>query len=310
MIHVLQEINEIRNYHMSVSEDQLTTWAKPPSETEEEKCRNAVSRITDAIKAKFGSDVSIFLQGSYKNRTNVKKDSDVDIVIRHDSYYFYDLGNLSPEEKKEYKANSTPADYTFSQFKNDVQTVLAEEFGQTEVERKNKCIRVKGSLYRVNADVVPCYEYRRYVSPTRIEAVGVGLLPDSGWRIHSFPQQHYDNGAKKNKDTNGAYKDIVRIVKNARNTMIDNRIITLDAMPSFLIESFVWNIHELHFEHPTYVKMTSTVVSKIWQDMNDFEKHNNYAEVSDLKWLFRGDKKWTPQVVKAFMENAWSFFGF
>lgn len=295
---------------MSASEDQLTTWAKPPSETEEDKCRNAVSRITDAVKKKFGIDVSIFLQGSYKNRTNVRKDSDVDIIVRHDDYYFYDLGKLSPEEKKEYEATSTPSKYTFSQFKNDIQSILVEEFGVTEVERKNKCIKIKGSAYRVNADVVPCYEYRRYASPTRVEAVGVGFLPDTGWRVHSFPQQHYDNGAKKNNDTNGSYKDVVRILKNARNVMVDIGTITSDAMPSFLLECLVWNMHEVHFEYSTYASMTSTIVSKIWQDMRNFEKHNNYAEVSDLKWLFRGEKKWTPEQAKIFMENAWSYLGF
>src|SRR3990172_2917044 len=106
---------------MKFAEDQLTTWAKPPSETEEEKCRNAVDQITKAIRDKFGDDVSIFLQGSYKNRTNVKRDSDVDIVVRHDGYYFYDLGSLTPEEKAAYEASSIPAKYTFYQFKNDVQ---------------------------------------------------------------------------------------------------------------------------------------------------------------------------------------------
>jgi len=273
---------------MSINEDQLTTWAKPPSETEEDKCRNAVSRITEAAKKKFGSDVSIFLQGSYKNRTNVRKDSDVDVVVRHDSYYFYDLGRLTPEEKAAYEASSTPASYTFSQFKNDMQTILAEEFGQNEIERKNKCIRVKGSSYRVNADVVPCYEYRRYASPTRIEAIGVGLMPDSGLRIHSFPEQHYDNGVQKSKDTDGSYKDVVRIIKNARNALVDMGTITHDAMPSFLLECVVWNIHDSHFGYSTYQDMTKAVVTKIWQDMGNYENHNQYAEVSDLKWLFRG----------------------
>lgn len=295
---------------MKFSEDQLTTWAKPPSETEEDKCRNAVYRITEAVRKKFGNDVSIFLQGSYKNRTNVKKDSDVDVVVRHDGYYFYDLGKLTPEEKAAYEATSTPASYTFSQFKNDIQAILIKEFGQDEIERKNKCLRVKGSSYRVNADVIPSYEYKRYASPTRVEAIGIGLVPDNGWRIHSFPEQHYDNGVQKNKDTDGSYKDIVRIIKNARNALVNAGIITADAMPSFLLECVVWNTHEMHFMHSTYQDMTSAVISKIWSDMGDFEQHNNYAEVSDLKWLFRGDKKWTPLQVKAFLENAWSYFGF
>lgn len=80
-------------------------------------------------------------------------------------------------------------------------------------------------------------------------------------------------------------------------------------MPSFLLECVVWNIHYVHFDKSTYQDMTKAVITKIWQDMGDFEQHNKYAEVSDLKWLFRSSK-WTPQQVKTFMENAWSHFGF
>jgi tRNA nucleotidyltransferase (CCA-adding enzyme) len=66
---------------MAINEDQLKRWATAPSETEETKCQNAVRLITNAIKERFGSDVTVFLQGSYKNRTNVRQDSDVDIVV-------------------------------------------------------------------------------------------------------------------------------------------------------------------------------------------------------------------------------------
>jgi len=293
-----------------VSEDQLTSWASPPSETEEDKCRNAVSRITDVVRKKFGNDVSIFLQGSYKNRTNVRKDSDVDIIVRHDSYFFYDIGSLTPEEKQIYETNRNPAQYIFSQFKNDIQSLLENEFDDGVVERKNKCIRVNGSSYRVNADVVPCYEYRRFASPTHVEAIGIGLLPDKGNRINSFPEQHYDNGVAKSKSTNGAYKDIVRILKRTRNELIDSDTLTKDSMPSFFLECLVWNLHDLHFQHATYRDMTSTVIARIWQDMKDFNTHNAYAEVSDLKWLFRGKSLWTPDQAKTFMEHAWNYFEF
>lgn len=295
---------------MSISEDQLTTWAKPPSETEEDKCRNAVDRITSAIRGKFGDRVSIFLQGSYKNRTNVRKDSDVDIVVRHDGYFFHDIDGLSPEDKQIYEAGRSPSNYYFSQYKNDIQSLLEVEFDYGEVERKNKCIRVNGNSYRVNADVVPCYQHKRFATPTRVSAIGIGLYSDSGDYTHSFPEQHYDSGVQKNKDTDGSYKDVVRIVKNARNAMVDVGIVTTDSIPSFLLESVVWNIHEIHFKHSTYREMTSAVIAKIWRDMRDSEQHKKYAEVSDLKWLFMGNKKWNPQQVESFINSAWSYFGF
>ena len=43
--------------------------------------------------------VSVFLQGSYKNDTNVYGDSDVDIVIYTDAVYYSDTSNLPVRRK-------------------------------------------------------------------------------------------------------------------------------------------------------------------------------------------------------------------
>ena len=56
---------------MNFTEDQLIVWAKPPSETEEEKSRATRDRIEKVLRATFGNSIRVFRQGSYKNRTNV-----------------------------------------------------------------------------------------------------------------------------------------------------------------------------------------------------------------------------------------------
>lgn len=292
-----------------VSEDQLKIWASSPSETEEDKCRNAVYRVTTAINRAYGSDVSIFLQGSYKNRTNVRKDSDVDIVVRHNRYYFGDTTSLTEEDKKAF--NEIPnSSFTFADFKNGVQSVMEQEFGSSEVERKNKCIRVNGSSYRVNADVIPCFLHKRLITTTSASVEGIEFLSDYDGKIHSFPEQHYDNGVQKNKLTTGSYKGIVRILKNARNLLIDEGTIAKDAISSHFLECLVWNVPDLHLADSSYISTTSAAITKIWGDMGDANSANNYAEVSDLKWLFRGTTKRTPAQAKVFMENAWRYFGF
>ena len=58
--------------------------AKPPGKTEQDRCDNAATAIRKAIEAsdKLRSHrVSVFAQGSYRNNTNVRKDSDVDIGV-------------------------------------------------------------------------------------------------------------------------------------------------------------------------------------------------------------------------------------
>ena len=295
---------------MSVDEDQLISWAKAPSETEETKCQHTVKRITDAIRSKFGYDVSIFLQGSYKNRTNVRLDSDVDIVVRHDGYYFPDDAFLPDQAKKAFWANFKTSDYTFSKFKDEIQGCLEEEFANGEIERKNKCIKVLENSQRVNADVVPCFILERMKDAVTVGEKGIALIADSGGRISSFPEQHYDNGVGKNDSTEKRYKSLVRIVKNVRNQLIDDEAIGEEEMPSFNLECLVWNVPDSHFMKDSFWASTRAVIAKIYNDMMDLQKARDYAEVNDLKWLFRWRPKITPEQAKMFMQKAWDFIGY
>lgn len=294
---------------MSADEDQLTIWSKPPSETEEDKCRNAVEGITRAINAKFGSSVSIFLQGSYKNRTNVKKDSDVDIVVRHNDYYFGNTQYLTEEEKQLY--NQIPSStYTYKNFKNDIQQLLENEFEYGEVERKDKCIKVWGNTYRVNADVVPCFVHKRLQTHNSASDEGIEFITDADNHIISFPQQHFDNGTKKNNNTDTFFKSVVRILKNARNSLIDQGTILEKSMPSFFLECLVWNVPDSNLAKGTYTEATKSAIYTIWNDMGSASKAQDYAEVNNLKWLFRGNNDRTPLQAKNFMQQAWAYFDF
>ena len=296
---------------MNISEEQLSRWAKPPSETEEGKCQNALSQITDAIREKFSNSVSILLQGSYKNRTNIKIDSDVDIVVRHDDYYFPAVNGMSESDKQKFWADFIQSNYTFAQFKNDVQNLLENKFGVAMIQRKNKCIKVYGNSYRVNADVVSCFVHKRFKTPTIIEVEGIEFITDAGIHINSFPEQHYDNGVGKNDLTDRMYKSVVRIIKNTRNDMADSGIITLESMPSFFLECLVWNVlPNSHFQKDTYTAATRAVIATIFNEMGDSEKANNYAEVNDLRWLFRGSPQRTYQQARDFMQHAWDFIGY
>lgn len=296
---------------MNISGDQLTTWAKPPSETEEGKCQSAVNRITDAIRARFGNTVSVFKQGSYKNRTNVRLDSDVDIVVLHKDYFFSDVGGMPESDKQKYWDSFNASTYTFPQFKNDIQNILINEFDVDAVERKNKCIRVRGSSQRVDADIVPCFVHKRFKTPSLVEAEGVEFVTDAGAHVRSFPEQHYDNGVSKNDATSRMYKSVVRILKNVRNELEGQTIITSEALPSFFLECLIWNVlPNARFQKDTYSAATRAIIAAVWNDMGDAERADNYAEVNDLKWLFKGNSTRTHQQARGFMQQAWDFIGY
>ena len=60
---------------------------------------------------------TILPQGSHKNRTHIRADSDVDSAIVHNDYLFPQTSKLSPADKVLYEARRVPADYSFATFK-------------------------------------------------------------------------------------------------------------------------------------------------------------------------------------------------
>lgn len=292
---------------MPLNEQQLISWSSPVGTSEDQKCKNAISQVTAAIRAKFGTDVSIFLQGSYRNNTNVKQDSDVDIAVRHDGYYFPNLMRLNDEQKKVYHANHPSSAYTFAEFKNEIQQALKDAFGA--IERKNKCILIPGNSNRVNADVVPCFRMKRFANETRIEAEGIQFYADDGKEIDSFPEQHYANGVAKRSATGQMYKKVVRIIKKIRSELVDANTISDKLASSFFIECLVYNVPNDHFIAGNYYQTLKNVITRIYNDMNDITKGNEYVEVSELKWLFKGGRRSTDDA-KIFTLKCWEYGGF
>lgn len=293
---------------MPLSEQQLINWSSPVSTSEDQKCKNAISQVTEAIRAKFGNKVSIFLQGSYCNNTNVRLDSDVDIVVRYNETFYPDLSFLDDEQKKVYNSNRNPSDYKFVQLKEDILNALQNKFGNG-AQRKNKCILVEGNTTRVNADVIPCFVLKRYRTGTQVSVEGIKFFADDGTEIISYPEQHYKNGVAKTEATTRMYKRSVRILKNIRNKLIENGIINEELVSSFFIECIVWNVDKDQFIANNYRQTLRNVIVAIHSDMGVKDKYWNYAEVSDLKWLFRGGKR-PPENAKLFMEKCWEYAEF
>ena len=123
-------------------EAQFRAWSKPPGKTEQDRCDNAASAIRNAIKASDNlrtRGVSVFTQGSYRNNTNVRKDSDVDIGILCTDTFFYDP---LPEGWTLERLGFSDATYQYDQYKNEVEEALASYFGRSGVHRGNKAFDV------------------------------------------------------------------------------------------------------------------------------------------------------------------------
>jgi predicted nucleotidyltransferase len=286
-------------------ESQFREWAKPPGKTEQDRCDNAVSAIRNAIKAsdKLGTrSVSIFAQGSYKNNTNVRKDSDVDIGILCSDTFLYDL----PEGATPESYGIIPASYHYEQFKNEVEEALVSYFGRAAVKRGNKAFDIHETSYHVEADVAAFFEYRRYQA-NGVTLKGVALQTDKEKRrVINWPEQHYENGVYKNKQTGTRFKSIVRVLKALSNEMAE-RGIQAGNIPGFLIECLVWNVPNDLFQHYSYTDDVKAALVFLHEHTKTDETCWEWGEVSELKYLFRPSQKWTREQANAFTIATWNY---
>ena len=196
----------------------------------------------------------VFLQGSYGNDTNIYSESDVDTVIRLDSIYRGDVSNLPLEQQLAYYlflANEGGATYGFDEFKKAVVTRLTTAFGVDDVKAGNKAIKVKPNGSRRSADVVACYEYRRFtrfVNKNDCAFISGIIFPStSSGEVINYPKLHSENLTQKHQAVNSWFKPTVRIFKNMRSRLVDERLIDKDTAPSYYIEGMLHNVPDDKF---------------------------------------------------------------
>ena len=108
-----------------------------------------------------------------------------------------------------------------------VQKALGDYFGKAGVTRGNKAFDIHANTYRIDADVIPTFEYRWYTGRKNADGSqhylsGVAFDPDSGPRVINWPEQTYNNGVERNTATGRKYKRAIRILKRLRDGMQDD----------------------------------------------------------------------------------------
>ena len=295
---------------MSTWEDIFTRWSQGPSQTEQEKCERSVTAIRKAIAAdpKLSTKTVVtFPQGSYRNRTNIGLESDVDVCVCCKDTFFEEYPAGTTREQ----FGNVPATYLYPEFKNDVENALVNYFGRGAITRGKKAFDIKDNTYRVDADAVPTFEHRQYsLDGTWIS--GVELRPDDANPplIINWPQQAYDNGVAKHTATSRRFKKIVRIVKNLRNRMQNDDVSSSRNVASFLIESLIWNVPNGYFANSTLTADVRGCLAFLITNTGSDVTCSEWGEVSELKYLFRPSQPWTRQQANAFLVASWIYLGF
>ena len=294
------------------TEDQLNNWRKPPSNTEEQRLETTERRIREAIQKSDELkeyDVEVFGQGSYANDTIVKLESDVDINVCSTAYFFTEYGADSLSDKTfGYEAGN----HSYSDFKEKVRKALVAEVGSTNVKEKNKCFSVVENSNRVKADVEPAFELRRHNDAISAHVIkGVRYFAKDGTRVSNYPKQHIDNGKRKNANTQRRFKRVVRMFKKVRYKMIDEGIQVSPNITSFLLECLVWNVSNYIFNvYDTWTDCVKESIRHIYQKTKNEDSCKEWGEVSELLYLFKGNRKWSVSDVNSYMVQMWNYMGF
>jgi hypothetical protein len=192
-----------------------------------------------------GMSCTVYPQGSYANKTNIATDSDVDMVIALRSAFYPEKSELSALELEEYAKYYEQADRTWRDFRKAVIKVLHSDFFLKE---GRKAIQVRSGLIRLPADVLVALDYRHYrrfpsfAGQSFVE--GVQFYTPDDQKIVNYPKRHIRACAQKDLRTNGKYREVVRVAKNARNALIagEKSPIEPGTAPSYFLESLLWNV--------------------------------------------------------------------
>lgn len=230
---------------MTIPEAKLETWSHQGSIIKSRTTYASVKTVLEDPKATYaGRKPKVFLQGSYCNDTNIRAESDVDIVIVYEGAFFHDLTQLPDEQVNAFNSQHSDGEYSYSHFKTEVQGHLNRAFPQSVVPDL-KAIKIAADGGRRSSDVIVAFRYRRYsrfksgLDQTFEEGICF-TLPD-GTLVANYPEQHSANCTTKHKATQNNFKPLVRIFKNIRTKLEDEGVLKPGDAPSYFIEGLLYN---------------------------------------------------------------------
>ncbi len=181
------------------------------SQTESDDAQRRHMEVRECIRADFQIQRD-FLTGSYARSTKTKPLKDIDI--------FFVLG-----EKEKHRRNKAP-----SEILDAFAACLVKKYGQDKVERGRRCVTVEFEKKNqtqdpdgkvLSVDAVPAFDIGNHYE-----------IPDDslGKWIESDPEVHKEQATTKNKQLDGKWVPLVKMVKRW------NREAGKPIKPSFLLE--------------------------------------------------------------------------
>lgn len=267
---------------MGISEQQLDTWSNQGATTSSAATYASIKTALDAHQWPDGMAWTAYLQGSYPNATNIRGNSDVDVVVEMTSVFYSDLTEAEKQAR-----GFTVAKYSYADLRREVLAALQKYYGANAVDATGpNAIAVAASGSRLKADVLPCVTYRQYAgSGTPVEGIKFWNQHTNEEKVN-FPKVHIANGSAKNSSTRtqGWYKPSVRMFKNARERIIGSSDELRKRYPSYFVECLFYNVPDNAFG-TSYVSTYVDAVNFLAAALKD-GRAQTFTTQSQQQYLF------------------------
>lgn len=296
---------------MSITEEKLLQWSTQEST---DLCSQTYQFIKKHIcELPFfkenQNDISLYLQGSYANNTNIRRDCDVDIVMQYNGVFGYDDSLLSTQEKESRKNHFESARFTFKEYKDIVYRQLFNELLSClrvkSVLKKAKSIRISLENPTIEVDIVPCFQYRKYISfsildPYSSKHYREGIRfenTETDDLIINYPKLHKLNGENKSSHTSNRYKQTIRYIKKIKSLIIEKGYIDEKHVSSYFIENLLYNVPNQYFYNSCLKTFDTLVFFLKHSKLNDFQCQHE-------QWKLFGDfsTQWNIDYAKEFID--------
>lgn len=290
---------------MAISSVYLDVWAQHPST---EKAKNTYQKFKEIAESIYGSKIDIYLQGSYANDTNIKGESDVDIVL-----CFNDI--VVDRNLYGYSFYQPYYSLRVNELRDEVYNQMNHKFNFS-LTKGSKTIKYSGNQNYLPVDLVPCGRY----SGISLGDNGIAIYDhDDGRTYINYPKLHIKNSEHKNGNCSGNYKKTVRMFKNAKEQLLARNLLMYSSTaPSYFVECLLYNVPDRLFVNNNYDTFKNILT---WLDQNKYR-------LSDMKcpngkhFLFEEGfvsfnnqyvyKRWNTNDARKFIDalvNLWQSWG-
>lgn len=209
------------------------------------------------------------MQGSYRNSTNIRGDSDVDVVVEFNSLFYSNKDELSWQQLQDFNECYSDGKYSLTSFTDAVIQRLKCYYGDAYVKVGNNSIKILANSGRLDCDVICCAEYREYRSFSKVATTNyakgiVFWTNETDEKVVSFPKIHFDNGRLKTQVCNSNYKSTIRIIKNMKAKLVNNGTIKSSLAPSYFIEGFIFNMPDINFKNTSHYARVLAVLNTLY----------------------------------------------